>query len=446
MTKIVVIGMGYVGIPIAALLADVDGFDVTGLQRRSERSGWKIDKLNKGESPFEGVEPGLDELIAKVVAKGSFRATDDNGVLADADVILIDVQTPTDSENIPQYVSVREVSHEIGRRIKKGAMVILESTVAPGTTQNLVQTIIESRSGLKCGVDFDLVFSYERVMPGKLINNIVNLPRVIGGVSPEGTQRAADLYSKIMIAPIRTTDALTAELSKTIENAFRDVNIAFANEMALVCESLNVNVYDVIEIVNELPSRMMHIPGAGVGGHCLPKDPWLLRHGLYEYGSWKIEPEIISLSRRINNHMPVHMAYLVENALHAKGIALKDATVTVLGVAYLENTDDTRNTPALPLVVLLHSKGTKVKLHDPYVTQWDLASDAIEQDVESAVKDSDCLAFVTKHSDYYSLDLDKIKELMNTPAIVDGRNIFDQNLVAEMGFEYRCIGKAGARH
>jgi UDP-N-acetyl-D-mannosaminuronic acid dehydrogenase len=446
MTKIVVIGMGYVGIPIAALLADVDGFDVTGLQRRSERSGWKIDKLNNGESPFEGVEPGLDELIARVVAKGSFRATDDRGVLSDADVILIDVQTPTDSENIPLYVSMREVSHEIGRRIRKGAMVILESTVAPGTTQNLVQNIIESRSGMKCGEDFDLVFSYERVMPGKLIHNIVNLPRIIGGTSPEGAKRAADMYSKIVKAPIRTTDALTAELSKTIENAFRDVNIAFANEMALVCESLNVNVYEIIELVNELPSRMMHIPGAGVGGHCLPKDPWLLRHGLYEYGSWKIEPEIISLSRRINNHMPVHMAYLVENVLHAKGIALKDATVTVLGVAYLENTDDTRNTPAVPLVVLLNSKGAKVNLHDPYVTQWDLASGEIEQDIKAAVKDSDCLAFVTKHSEYFDLDLEKIKGLMKTPTIVDGRNIFDQDLVAEKGFEYRCIGKAGAKH
>ncbi|MHA2354519.1 MAG: nucleotide sugar dehydrogenase, partial [Candidatus Thorarchaeota archaeon] len=169
MTKVVVIGMGYVGIPAAALIADVDGYEVLGLQRRSKRSGWKIDVLNSGKSPFEGVEPGLDELVAKVVKKGSFSVTDDIEVLKDADIILIDVQTPTDAQNMPLYNSLREVSANIGKRIKKGALVIVESTVAPGTTKNVVQRIIEKESGLEGGKDFDLAFSYERVMPGKLL-------------------------------------------------------------------------------------------------------------------------------------------------------------------------------------------------------------------------------------------------------------------------------------
>jgi len=159
-TKIVVIGLGYVGIPAAALLADVEGHDVIGLQRKSKRSGWKIDVLNSGKSPIEGIEPGLDELISKVVSKGTFRATDDIDILKDADVILIDVQTPTDSQNMPQYLSLKEVSKNIGQRIRKGVLVIVESTVAPGTTQHVVQTIIEKESGLKGGVDFDLAFSY----------------------------------------------------------------------------------------------------------------------------------------------------------------------------------------------------------------------------------------------------------------------------------------------
>ncbi len=178
----------------------------------------------------------------------------------------------------------------------------------------------------------------------------------------------------------------------------------------------------------------------------LPKDPWLLRHGLYEYGTWKVEPEIISLSRRINNHMPVHMAYLVENALQAKGLRLRDAVVTVLGVAYLENSDDTRNTPAGPLVLLLQSKGTEVKLHDPYVRDWELAPSTIERDIMEAAKGSDCLVLVTKHAEYFNLDLDKLGEVMRTSCIVDGRNVFDQDAVLAKGFEYRCIGKVGARH
>jgi len=445
-TKIVVVGMGYVGIPCAVLLADVDGFQVTGLQRRSKRSGYKIDVLNKGKSPFEGVEPELEEVISRVVSKGTFKATDDVEVLKDADVILIDVQTPTDAQNMPQYVSLREASANIGQRIKKGALVVVESTVAPGTTQNVVQKIIEKESGLKGGVEFDLAFSYERVMPGKLIEYLVNMPRVVGGITPRSTQRTVELYSKIVKDKIYITDTLSAELAKTIENAYRDVNIAFANEVSMICESMGVNVYDIIKVINARHDRHMHIPGAGVGGHCLPKDPWLLRYGLYEYGTWKIEPEFISLARRINNYMPVHMSNLVENALMAKGVQINEAIVTVLGAAYLEDSDDTRNTPAATLVASLQTKGVTVRLHDPYVQQWEFGPLEVEKDIYKAAKGADCLALVTKHSQYSKLDLDKIKKLMRTPTIVDGRNVFDTQSVIAKGFEYRAIGKRGIQH
>ncbi len=443
--RITVIGMGYVGIPVAALLADVDGFSVTGLQRRSKRSGWKIEHLNAGKSPFEGDEPGLAELIAKVVAKGSFRVTDDVDVLKDSDVILIDVQTPTDENHIPQYDSLREVSKQVGERIQKGTLVIVESTVAPGTTQNIVQKIIEEHSGMEGGEDFDLAFAYERVMPGKLIRNIIQLPRIVGGITPQSAKRAVDIYSRIVKAKVHQTDVLTAEISKTIENAYRDVNIAFANEMALVCESLGVNVYEVIKLVNELDSRMMHIPGAGVGGHCLPKDTWLLRHGVNEYGSQKVEARFISLARDINNYMPVHMAELVEDALKNRGVKIQDATVTILGIAYLENSDDTRNTPALLLIKTLEAKGVKVVLHDPYVQVWDLGPHEIKRDLHNAVRGSDCIALVTKHNDYHDIDFDKIGDLMRTRTLVDGRNLYNENEVTAHGFEYRAIGKSGLK-
>ena len=444
-TKVVVIGMGYVGIPIAALIADVDGYSVTGLQRRSKRSGWKIDVLNNGKSPFEGEEPGLEELITKVVEKKTFIVTDDIDVLKDADIILIDVQTPTDSQNMPRYDSLREVSKNIGDRIKKGALVIVESTVAPGTTQNIVQRIIEQQSGLKGGKDFDLAFSYERVMPGRLIEFIIKMPRVVGGITPKGTERAVELYSKIVKEELYTTDTLSAELSKTIENAYRDVNIAFANEMALVSESLGVNIYEIIKLINARHDRYMHIPGAGVGGHCLPKDPWLLRFGLYEYGTWKVEPEIIALSRRINNNMPVHMADLVENALQSRNVSIQDATVVILGIAYLENSDDTRNTPAAVLSAALQSRGATVRLHDPYVREWEFSQHEIMTDIMKAAEGADCLALVTKHKEYFSLDLDVLKKVMRTPALVDGRNIFDTKMVMDKGFEYRSVGKRGVQ-
>jgi UDP-N-acetyl-D-mannosaminuronic acid dehydrogenase len=444
-TEIVVVGMGYVGIPAAALLADVENHHVTGLQRRSKRSGWKIDVLNSGKSPFEGDEPGLDGLITKVVKKGSFVVTDDIEVLSKADIILIDVQTPTDAQNMPQYTSLREVSTNIGQRIKKGALVIVESTVAPGTTEHVVQKIIEKESNLVGGEDFDLAFSYERVMPGRLLEFIINMPRVVGGINERATKRAFELYSKIVKDKIYTTSTLAAELSKTIENAYRDVNIAFANEMALVAESLGVNIYEIINLINARHDRHMHIPGAGVGGHCLPKDPWLLRYGLYEYGTWKIEPEFISVARRINNHMPIHMTELVHNALQHKGIPIQDAIVTVLGVAYLENSDDTRNSPAAPLIATLMTKGAEIRIHDPYVQTWEFTPHEIYRDLLQAAKDSDCLVLVTKHKDYLNLDLDKIKSMMRTPIIVDGRNVFDTDDVLSRGFEYRCIGKIGIK-
>ena len=437
--NIVVIGMGYVGIPCAVLLADVPGHKVIGVQRRSGRSGWKIDVLNRGESPFEGDEPGLAELIARVVEKGTFRVTDDISVCQDADGILIDVQTPTDSRRVPQYRSLREVSASVGKYMQKGALVGLESTVAPGTTQNIVQPILEETSGLKAGQDFYLAFSYERVMPGKLLEYLVDFPRVVGGIDAQSTELAVELYRTIVKQEITATDVLTAELAKTVENAYRDVNIAFANEMALVCESLGVDVYEMRELINARPDRHMHIPGAGVGGHCLPKDTWLLRFGVKEYGSRDVDTAMITRARRINDAMPAQMARLVEEALAEAGKEVKGSRVAVLGIAYLEDSDDVRNTPAQPLINTLRARGAWVMAHDPFV--WGYEGEELTRDLDEALRGADCLALVTKHRMYFGLDLEHVKGLMRAPIIVDGRNVFSAQSCRETGFIYRGIGK-----
>ncbi len=295
MTHVAVVDLGYVGIPSAALFADAEGISVTGIQRRTRRSGWKIDQLNLGRIPIEGDEPGLAELIAKVVEKGTFRATDDTSAYGLADAILIDVQTPVGEDHAPQYESLKQVTREIGRKMKRGTLVVVvESTVAPGTTQHVVKPILEEASGMQASTDFSLAYSYERVMVGRLLHNLTNMPRIVGGTTPECASRAADLYRMIVKAPVYETDCLTAETAKVVENAYRDVNIAFANEVALICESLGTDVHEVRRYVNSLPNdpsdpdknphRMMMAPGAGVGGHCLPKDPWLLKHRLDTHG------------------------------------------------------------------------------------------------------------------------------------------------------------------
>jgi len=441
-TKIAVIGMGYVGIPCAVLLADVDGYDVTGVQRRSERSGWKIELLNSGKSPIEGDEPGLEELISKVVDKGTFRVTDDFNILSDMNIILIDVQTPTDENNVPRYESLKEVSVKIAQVIKKGTLVVIESTVAPGTTRNIVLPLLEKHSGMKGGEDFYLAFSYERVMPGKLLEYIVNFPRVVGGINEQSTQMAVKMYKKIVKKTVHATEVTTAELAKTIENAYRDVNIAFANEMALVCESLGVNVYEVRELINERHDRHMHIPGIGVGGHCLPKDTWLLRHGLMQYGLVKEEPEFITLARKLNNYMPYHGLELVKKSLEEKGIPLSKATVAILGVAYLENSDDTRNTPARALIHALERGGTKeIRAHDPYVRSREFPDIAVQRDLDAVVTGADCLVIATKHDEYFSMDLKMIASRMRTPVIIDGRNVLTKEACENEGIMYKGIGK-----
>ena len=447
--EIVVIGMGYTGIPVAVMLADVEGFNVTGVQRRSKRSGWKINCLNEGKNPIGGDEPGLDGLIAKVVKKGTFHVTDDITICKKADVILIDVQTPVDEKHVPQYESLKEVSEATGKLMKKGAMIIIESTVAPGTTNCIVKPILEKSSGLKAGKDFNLVYSYERVMVGRLLYNMAFMPRIVGGLTPECTRRGMEFYKHIVKAELIPTDCTTAEVAKVTENTYRDVNIAFANEIALVCESLGVNVHDVRRLVNSLPNdpsnpaknpvRNMHMPGGGVGGHCLPKDPWLLKYGLDTYGKSRFTPEIIVESRRLNDSMPQHMKDLIEEALSEKGIWLKDAKICILGYAFLADSDDTRNTPALTLYNLLKDNCQEVIVHDPYVKESE-EQVPITNSLEAGVTGKNCLAVMTNHKEYCRIKLDWLKQKMATAAIVDGRNIFNPENCRKAGFSYRGVG------
>ncbi len=449
MKKLAVIGMGYVGIPAAALFADA-GFDVTGLQRRSRRSGWKIDLLNKGRNPIGGHEPGLAELIERVVKeKKTFRVTDDFSVLSEMDYILIDVQTPTDENHIPRYVSLREVCVKVGELIKKGALVVIESTCAPGTTDYIVKPILEETSGMKAGEDFHLAFSYERVMVGRLLHNITDLPRIVGGINEESTQKALELYRNIVNAPLYPTDVLTAEVSKTVESSCRDVNIAFANEVALMCESLGIDVYEVRGLVNTLPNdpsnpaanpvRNMHFPGAGVGGHCLPKDSWLLKWGVDSFGKFKVEPNVIMSSRHINDSMPEHIVELVRDAFNGQEMAVKNKKICILGFAFLENSDDTRNTPALLVYKRLRELGADVVVHDVYVKEYKGVN--LTNDLDAALKGRNCAVLVTAHDEYRSLSPEYFKSQMQTPILIDGRNVYGGAVFREQGFEFRGVGK-----
>jgi UDP-N-acetyl-D-mannosaminuronic acid dehydrogenase len=432
--NVAVIGMGYVGIPMAVLLAHA-GHAVIGIQRRSERSGWKIDALNRGECPIAN-EPELPELLKAVWEADTFRVTDDYGAMAITDYILIDVQTPVDVNHVPQYDSLKGVCREVVKYMKLGAVVIVESTVSPGTTLNVVKPILES-TGLKAGADFGLCFSYERVMVGKLVHNIRSLPKVIGGINEASAWAAKTLYTSVVLdAGILTTDILTAEVSKTVENAYRDVQIAFANEIALICESLGVDVHDVRALVNSLPDRHMLLPGAGVGGHCLPKDSWLLLHSASPLSGLVEDYTVLGTARTINDSMPSHMVDLTKDALKEAGLVPTQSTVCVLGFAFLENSDDDRNSPTDDFLIVLESLGIRYVVHDPYIEK-----DWILQDMDAALKGADAVALTTAHDQYKALTPARLSSLLRTKVVIDGRNVFDQAEFVKAGFIFKGVGK-----
>jgi UDP-N-acetyl-D-mannosaminuronic acid dehydrogenase len=445
--------MGYVGTPIAVLLAAA-GYDVTGIQRRSARSGWKIEWLNQGRCPIGGNEPELPEMLAQVVQAGKFRVTDNFSVINDSNIILIDVQTPTDPNHVPDYRSLQEVSHQIGKLLHPGQTIIIESTVAPGTTDYLVKPILERESGLQAGLPngFGLCFSYERVMVGRLIHNIREYPKIVGGIDERSIEVATTMYGKIVKGGIEVTDPMTAEISKTVENAYRDVQIAFANEVALLCESLGVDVYNVRKFVNGLPNdqtaphanpvRNMHFPGAGVGGHCLPKDTWLLMHGYNAHGKMtsNYPSSVLTDARHLNDWMPVHIVDLLSSALLEVGKDIKNSKVCVLGYAFLENSDDARNTPSVSLLKELESRGAQYKIHDPYIKETEEGY-LIEPNLDSALRDCDAVVLMTKHDEYRSIKPSKLEGLLRTRVIVDGRNLFNPDEFINAGFVFKGVGK-----
>ncbi|MCD6519063.1 MAG: nucleotide sugar dehydrogenase [Anaerolineae bacterium] len=418
-----VIGLGYVGLPVACMFADA-GFQVIGLDVKQDR----VAQINKGQSPIQGKEPGLGELLARVVAEGRLRATTDYADLAQADVISINVQTPVDKEHKPRYVALEAACRSLGAVMKRGALVIVESTIAPGTMDHIVRPILEETSGLKVNEDFYLVACPERVMPGKLLTNLRTMNRVVGGSSPEATELAIAFYRHVVEADLDPADCITAELVKTAENAYRDVQIAFANEVALICEVAGANVWRVRELVNKCPYRDMHMPGAGVGGHCIPKDPWLLAQG----ARGQIPLRLIPAARAVNDAMPLHVADLVVDALQEAGRSLAEARVVILGYAYLEDSDDTRNTPTRPLLERLWELGVRPLVHDPYVPEY--RSIPLEQ----AIRGADCLVLMVRHQPYLAMDLLQVRDWMRTPVLVDGRNAFP--MAAEQGFIYRGVG------
>jgi UDP-N-acetyl-D-mannosaminuronic acid dehydrogenase len=449
-----VIGMGYVGIPVAVLFADSPVFDfVYGFQRDSISSGYKIAMLNRGESPLKGEEPGLEKLLKKVIAAEKFSCTSDFTKIARLDAVTLSIQTPFLSKEdlLPDFSALTEGIELVGRHLSQGMLVVLESTVTPGTTVTLAREILERESGLKAGADFALAHAPERVMAGRLLRNIREHDRIVGGIDAVSTQRATELYTPVLtLGKIIPMSATAAEVTKTTENTFRDLQIAAINELALYCEAMGINVYDVRRGVDSLKgegiTRAMLWPGAGVGGHCLTKDTYHLERGVQVLGKDLLdypvgEPSLYVLARRINDFMPTHMFRLTNDALKRARRPLKGANVAILGWAFLANSDDTRNTPSEPYRDNLIRGGAKVAVHDPYVLEY--PDVPIRQDLDDTMKGADAIVIFAGHHQYKNLDPVHIRALSGRthPVIVDGRNMIEPDFFIKHGFIYKGIGR-----
>jgi UDP-N-acetyl-D-mannosaminuronic acid dehydrogenase len=451
--KIGVLGMGYVGIPSAVLFADASCFSkVLGFQRNSKSSSYKIDMLNRGESPLKGEEPGLEDLIGKVVKAGKFECTSDFSRISELDAVTLAVQTPfaNPKDLEPDFSALIEGIRNVGKYLRPGMLVVLESTITPGTTEGMAKQILEEESGLKAGEDFALAHAPERVMVGRLLKNIREHDRIVGGINEASTRRAVELYSPVLtVGKVIPMSATAAEVTKTSENTFRDLQIAAINQLALYCEAMDINVYDVRTGVDSLKgegiTRAVLWPGAGVGGHCLTKDTYHLERGV-KIGNGQLDyPEgadsIYVLARKVNDFMPVHMYNLTAAALKRIGKEMKGSKIAVLGWAFIRDSDDARNTPSESYRDLCLEAGATVRVHDPYVAEY--PGIEISNDLEKVIRDADAAVVLTGHSAYLDLKADWLKEVTGkaNPVIVDGRNVVEPEEFIGKGFIYKGIGR-----
>ncbi|MDY6965096.1 MAG: nucleotide sugar dehydrogenase [Halobacteriota archaeon] len=413
--KICVLGLGYIGLPTAALFA-THGHKVIGVDINKN----VVETINMGTSPFN--ETDLLRLIEDAIKTKNLIAKTE---VEDADVFIIAVPTPLDTEmKMAELKYVRSAGEMIYPHLKKGGLVIIESTIPPGTSKKLLVPILEE-SGLKISEDFYLAHCPERAIPGNTIYEMIHNDRIVGGVDKKSTELAKSLYSSFVKGNFYLTDAITAEFVKLMENTFRDINIALANEFAQIADEGEVNIWEAIELANKHPRVNILKPGPGVGGHCIAIDPWFLTEN-------STRCRIVSLAREINDGMPNHVLQNIKRMLSG----IDTPIVTVLGVAYKGEVDDTRETPALKFIKLAENEGYGVKVHDPHVKEFEY--ELLE--LEEAVRGSDCIVLITDHPEFKKIDPKKISGIMRNKNILDTRNMLDLKGWTEEGFRVKVLG------
>ncbi len=406
-----VVGLGYVGLPLAVEKAKA-GFRTIGFDIQKE----KVNSVNQGKNYIGDV---VDKDLAELVKNNMLSATTDFGFIKDVDFIAICVPTPLDAHQQPDISFVRDSGIAVSKYLRKGTMVVLESSTYPGTTEELLKPILEKGSGLKCGEDFYLGFSPERVDPGNAIYHTKNTPKVVGAIGNDATEVIATMYRAVLEGDIHEVSSpAVAELEKILENTYRNINIGLVNELCMLCEKMGISAWEVIDAAKTKPfGYQAFYPGPGLGGHCIPLDPYYLTWKAREYG---FHTSMIENSMIINDKMPEYCVERCYKVLNKQKKAMANAKILVLGVAYKNDIDDYRESPALRLIELLNAEGATVDFYDPYIPEYRYKGKnhrGIEAIYPEVIKNYDLIVIATAHKSY---DLEMLQQ--NAKAIFDTRN------------------------
>ncbi|MFB0917465.1 MAG: nucleotide sugar dehydrogenase [Clostridiaceae bacterium] len=410
-----VVGLGYVGLPLAVEKAKA-GFTTIGFDVQKE----KVDLVNEGHNYIGDV---IDDDLKAIVESGKLRATSDFTFVKDVDFIAICVPTPLDDHQQPDIYYFRNYAISISKHLKKGSIVVLESTTYPGTTEELLKPILEEGSGLVCGEDFYLGFSPERVDPGNKSFKTKNTPKVVGGIGKDATEVIAAMYREVLESDIHEVSSpAVAEMEKILENTYRNINIGLVNEMAIICDKMGISIWEVIEAAKTKPYGFQAFyPGPGLGGHCIPLDPYYLTWKAREFD---YHTKLIETSGEINNYMPYYVVERASRVLNRSKKALNGSKVLVLGIAYKNDIDDYRESPALKVIEILKSEGAEVEFFDPYISEFKykgIKYKGLEELSMDSISVYDLVLITTAHQ---VMDYEAIND--NAVAILDTRNAMDK--------------------